>query len=102
MFLKFLNNNVTLYQVDCTMGDLFFNSWSTASLYYVVNHPLFIAGIILLILLILLIVFVCCYSTYWKKKKEIELLVKNPRYSWIGVGCVNSRLHATYYTTDRL
>jgi len=46
------------------MGDLFFNSWSTASLYYVVNHPLFIAGIILLILLILLIVFVCCYSTY--------------------------------------
>ena len=57
------------------MGDLFFNSWSTASLYYVVNHPLFIAGIILLILLILLIVFVCCYSTYWKKKKEIELLV---------------------------
>ena len=58
------------------MGDLFFNSWSTASLYYVVNHPLFIAGIILLILLILLIVFVCCYSTYWKKKKEIELLVR--------------------------
>ena len=59
------------------MGDLFFNSWSTASLYYVVNHPLFIAGIILLILLVLLIVFVCCYSTYWKKKKEIELLVRN-------------------------
>ena len=86
-----------MYEVDCTMGELFFNSWGSgkcgthcftftfnamslsvpASLYYVVRHPLFIAGIIVLILALLIVIFVCCYTTQWKKKKEIELLVKS-------------------------